>query len=584
MDIDAALLMSPARAVVPTHHEVIALAAKLLARGNATDARKLLEDAINILDRTPALAAAAAFYTMRDPALPLYQRLVRVLALLAAEAEIPDWARSVRIGALRYLAEESQLADDWENAYSDSYEFLRDRCLEKADLLEHCHIYHSLIVSYQRSRATPWRDRRLDEIRIQKEVYLSRLRCIAENEGTEVECAESASSILIHAYLGDWDRTRAALKQSKSSLPKPQASILLHKLLSLVEASPLSGSDLVSSREVLSSVAQILAPEDPFAYIAKVEEARSYPKVGLALSGGGFRAAFFHLGTLAALAEHDILRHVSVISTVSGGSIVGTVYYLALRKMLAEKSDDQISNQDYVDLVQTTISCFSKAVAKNIRMRAFGDYRHALTGIFKARFNRTRRAGELYDRLLFESFFQKADRPSVSDLGFTQEGLPVRDFDRFNLSRTAKLPELVINTTSLRDGDLFSFAAHWAGQRMGSNRIDDERLLRSIPLGLAVAASACVPGLFDAVSIERTLPEEIWRRLIDWFERDPAAELDDILSRIPKTPERERIATALLNAKHRRESEDLRPIISNYSNELVVIKRSRQSRNQGASL
>ena len=51
-------------------------------------------------------------------------------------------------------------------------------------------------------------------------------------------------------------------------------------------------------------------------------------KVGLALSGGGFRASFYHLGVLARLAELDVLRHVDVLSCVSGGSIVGACYWL----------------------------------------------------------------------------------------------------------------------------------------------------------------------------------------------------------------------------------------------------------------
>jgi NTE family protein len=42
-------------------------------------------------------------------------------------------------------------------------------------------------------------------------------------------------------------------------------------------------------------------------------------KLGLALSGGGFRSAFFHVGVLARLAEADLLRKVDVISSVSGG-------------------------------------------------------------------------------------------------------------------------------------------------------------------------------------------------------------------------------------------------------------------------
>src|SRR6267142_2390044 len=46
-------------------------------------------------------------------------------------------------------------------------------------------------------------------------------------------------------------------------------------------------------------------------------------KMGLALSGGGFRASLFHIGVLAKLAELDLLRHVECLSCVSGGSIIG---------------------------------------------------------------------------------------------------------------------------------------------------------------------------------------------------------------------------------------------------------------------
>ena len=52
-------------------------------------------------------------------------------------------------------------------------------------------------------------------------------------------------------------------------------------------------------------------------------------KIGLALSGGGVRAAVFHLGVLARLAADGLLEQVTFISTVSGGSIViGLVYGL----------------------------------------------------------------------------------------------------------------------------------------------------------------------------------------------------------------------------------------------------------------
>jgi predicted acylesterase/phospholipase RssA len=59
-----------------------------------------------------------------------------------------------------------------------------------------------------------------------------------------------------------------------------------------------------------------------------------FPRLGLALSGGGFRATLFHLGVLRRLAELDLLRDVSVISSVSGGSILAAHYLLLLRERL----------------------------------------------------------------------------------------------------------------------------------------------------------------------------------------------------------------------------------------------------------
>src|SRR5690242_7581807 len=49
-------------------------------------------------------------------------------------------------------------------------------------------------------------------------------------------------------------------------------------------------------------------------------------KVGLALSGGGARAIAFHLGCLRALKHLALLDKVAVLSTVSGGSVIGACY------------------------------------------------------------------------------------------------------------------------------------------------------------------------------------------------------------------------------------------------------------------
>jgi len=60
-----------------------------------------------------------------------------------------------------------------------------------------------------------------------------------------------------------------------------------------------------------------------------LQQAFENKKIGLALSGGGYRAAVFHLGMLSYMAENGLLERVAHISTVSGGSIVmGLVYRL----------------------------------------------------------------------------------------------------------------------------------------------------------------------------------------------------------------------------------------------------------------
>ncbi|MBD3317561.1 MAG: patatin-like phospholipase family protein, partial [Chitinivibrionales bacterium] len=50
-------------------------------------------------------------------------------------------------------------------------------------------------------------------------------------------------------------------------------------------------------------------------------------RLAVALSGGGVRAAAFHLGLLARLAADDLLEHVVSLSTVSGGSLIAGLLF-----------------------------------------------------------------------------------------------------------------------------------------------------------------------------------------------------------------------------------------------------------------
>jgi NTE family protein len=51
-------------------------------------------------------------------------------------------------------------------------------------------------------------------------------------------------------------------------------------------------------------------------------------KIGIALSGGGSRAIAFHLGCLRCLDRLGLLTQAKVLSTVSGGSVIGALYVL----------------------------------------------------------------------------------------------------------------------------------------------------------------------------------------------------------------------------------------------------------------
>ena len=79
------------------------------------------------------------------------------------------------------------------------------------------------------------------------------------------------------------------------------------------------------------------------------------PGTGLALSGGGFRAILFHLGSLWKLNELGIFPKLSEISSVSGGSILGT--YLGLKwKELEFTSQGVARNYQELSLIRCVVS------------------------------------------------------------------------------------------------------------------------------------------------------------------------------------------------------------------------------------
>ena len=72
--------------------------------------------------------------------------------------------------------------------------------------------------------------------------------------------------------------------------------------------------------------------------------------ISLSLSGGGGRAAGFHLGTLAYLDRVKLLKDVSILSSVSGGSHVAAKYALTLKTAPV----DERSTIHFVDSIQSS--------------------------------------------------------------------------------------------------------------------------------------------------------------------------------------------------------------------------------------
>ncbi|MGC5328996.1 patatin-like phospholipase family protein [Brevibacillus sp. SYSU BS000544] len=191
--------------------------------------------------------------------------------------------------------------------------------------------------------------------------------------------------------------------------------------------------------------------------------------IGIALSGGGFRASFFHIGVLTQMARQGILKYVDVISTVSGGSIIGAFYYLKLKKKI-EDSSDVLSDEDYILLVKEIEEEFYNCVKKNIRKQIYFSW--DLNFNFSSKLTKR----------LNEDFYY----PLLLEKNINISALKINPTKSNN-----KVPKLIINASCLNDGKIMKFII--------SDK--DEELIIDTNIGEAVAASACVPGLFNPVTI-----------------------------------------------------------------------------------
>lgn len=193
------------------------------------------------------------------------------------------------------------------------------------------------------------------------------------------------------------------------------------------------------------------------------------------------------------------------------------------------------TKKPYVEIVARVIREFTCGVQTNIRTRALADPIKNLRMIFSEGYSRSHRLGELYEQQLYSRVQDKHPK----DQPRTMRDLLVWPPDESkgfkpplcNWRRSAKVPNLLLNATSLNSGHNWRFTATYMGELPGmvAGEVDINRRyepvrydapglpegLRDYRLGYAVAASACVPGLFEPLAIEGLYGDDTIIRLVD---------------------------------------------------------------------
>src|SRR5207244_7718326 len=95
-------------------------------------------------------------------------------------------------------------------------------------------------------------------------------------------------------------------------------------------------------------------------------------KIGLALSGGGFRATLFHLGVVAAFRQLGRLKEVGVVSCVSGGSIIGAHLVLNWHRYISV--DKRYLTRQRENSSQLLLLTFGARLYGDCHYRGTGDF------------------------------------------------------------------------------------------------------------------------------------------------------------------------------------------------------------------
>ena len=222
-------------------------------------------------------------------------------------------------------------------------------------------------------------------------------------------------------------------------------------------------------------------------------------RIGLALSGGGFRASIFHLGVIRRLEELGIMKYVHTISAVSGGSIIAAYYVIEMEKRLRQRRAELRGNPERIDEVRLQIfeeiaDCFSQALDHNLRSRAlvFGPFYHPV--LFIKSWWPTLSRSDIMQKEYDKWFYRDETLDHLPAVALPNDKTS-SEVDKISLGLTG--PTVVLNTTSLLTGERKGF------KRESASGIHELSCVNRniLKLSRVVGASSGVPGLFPPTTI-----------------------------------------------------------------------------------
>eukprot|EP00026_Physarum_polycephalum_P006266 Phypoly_transcript_06308.p1 GENE.Phypoly_transcript_06308~~Phypoly_transcript_06308.p1 ORF type:complete len:575 (+),score=88.60 Phypoly_transcript_06308:44-1768(+) len=217
--------------------------------------------------------------------------------------------------------------------------------------------------------------------------------------------------------------------------------------------------------------------------------------VGIALSGGGTRAAMMGLGSIRRLYELGILRRATTISSVSGGSIVNAVLALKWVELMSVEGVD-------LELFDALIAAPVRHICStNLGWHVLGHKANPVRLVKRAKKKLTRELGFTPTHL----GLHLAKYMPCMDIKLAE--LPKPKF-----SLRGGVPRFVFCGCDLSTGKPFYFTQEVVGHCLspdaqvkhpsGAYPIISEELTHAIPLTQAVGASAAVPIPFEPLTLK----------------------------------------------------------------------------------